>query len=121
MKKTYQIEREITVMGGETKTINLQLKENYQKCIGFFLTPDKDGTDFSKLTVGLNIAQQEILPRSADAALFALTNYIGRADATYDFSEENIPARSSDVQLIFENRETKGYQRFNVYFILSNE
>ncbi len=121
MKKTYQIERNIKIAAGKTEIINLQLKENYAKCTGFFLTPYKAGTDFSKLTLGLNIAQQEILPIDTDASLFALTDFIGRADATYDFTEENIPARSSDVQLTITNTDGETEQIVNAYFILKNE
>ena len=120
MKKTYQIERDIRIDAGKTAIINTQLKENYARCTGFFLTPYKAGTDFMALTLGLNIAQQEILPINTDSSLFALTDYIGRADATYDFSEENIPARSSDVQLTITNTSDSA-QIVNAYFILKND
>lgn len=137
MKKTYQIQRGLSVKAGESKTFNFQLKENYAKCTGFFLTPSTANTDFSVLTLLLNVAQMEVLPNGTDASLFALTDYISRADATYDFKEENIPAKSSDVQLIVTNnaptkdaegnplKDEKGNpidntQTFNVYFVLEN-
>ena len=44
---------------------------------------------------------------------------MSRGEATYDFREENIPARSSEAQLTIENNgETD--QTFNVYFVLEN-
>lgn len=121
MKKTYQIERNLVVAAHSTKTFNFQLKETYANCTGFFITPATagNGANFSDLSLGLNIAQQEILPLNTDAVLFALTPYISREDATYDFSEEKIPARSADVQLIVENTgDTEQY--FTAYFILKN-
>ncbi|MBE6341456.1 MAG: hypothetical protein E7069_12100 [Bacteroidales bacterium] len=119
MKKSYQIERGLVVPANQTKVYNFQLKENYAKCTGVFVVPFRGNTDFSQLTLGLNIAQTEVLPNGVDASLIALTDYISRADATYDFKEENIPAKSSDVQLTITNNGTTE-QKFNMYFILEN-
>ncbi|MBR6250491.1 MAG: hypothetical protein IKR17_04750 [Bacteroidales bacterium] len=119
MKKSYQIQRDLVVPANSTQVFNFQLKETYAKCTGVFLTPFGGSTDFSQLTLGLNIAQTEVLPNGVDASLIALTDYIGRADATYDFKEENIPAKSSDVQLSVTNLGSTE-QKFNMYFILEN-
>lgn len=123
MKKIFQIERSLTVGMNATQVFNFQLKENYAKCTGVFLTKYTNGgsygTDFSKLTLGLNIAQMEVLPIGTDASVIALTDYISRNDAAYDFREENIPAKSSDVQLTVTNVASYP-QVFNAYFILEN-
>ncbi len=120
MKKTYQVERKLSVAAGKTKVFTLTLQEAYAKCVGFFLTKDTaGGTDFSKLTLGLTIAQQEVLPLGTDAILFAMTEYVSRHDATYDITAENIPARSSDVILTVTNNSDET-QIFNVYFALAN-
>lgn len=119
MKKTLQVERDIIVEANEIKTVNLRLKEDYKNCVGFFLTPTIAGTDFSALLVGLSIAQIEILPQGCDASLFAMTSYIGRNDATYDFTSDGIPAKSSEVQLTISNRSNNS-QKVNAYFVLSN-
>ena len=119
MKKSYQIQRELTVAANSTATFNFQLKENYARCTGFFLSPHLAKTDFSTITFSLNIAQMEVLPQGSDASLFALTDYISRSEATYDFTEEQIPAKSSDVQLVVTNN-SDNEQKFNVYFVLEN-
>ncbi len=120
MKKTYQVERNLTVDAGKTKVFSLTLQEAYAKCNGFFLTKYMAGaTDFSALTIGLTIAQQEVLPLGTDASLFAMSEYVSRHDALYDISEENIPARSSDVTLTVTNNGSTS-QTFNVYFALAN-
>lgn len=121
MKKSYQIET-VTIKAKEKTTLNYQLKENYAKCIGFFVTPNANGisgTNFTNIQLSLNIAQMEILPHGTDAALFALTDYISREDATYYFREEGVPARSSDVQLEVSNSGDTD-ESFNIYFILEN-
>lgn len=120
MKKTYQIERELVIAGGKKEIFNFQLKESYAHCVGFFLTASNVGTNFSKLTLGLNIAQQEILPIDTDAVLFAKNDYLGVNDVTYDFTKENIPSRSSDVQLTIENVGSSE-QKVNAYFVLTND
>lgn len=124
MKKTYQMERNLSVPANSTKIFNFQLKETYAKCTGVFLVPFTKGsvygTNFKYLTLGLNIAQTEILPNGTDASLIALTDYISRDEATYDFAADNIPARSSDVQLTVVNSDTENEQHFTIYFVLEN-
>jgi hypothetical protein len=119
MRKTYQVERSVSVAAGAAKQVNLTMKENYSRVTGFFITPNTALTDMGQITIGLTIAQQEVLPKGCDASLFAITGYVSRGEATYDFREENIPARSSEAQLTIENNgETD--QTFNVYFVLEN-
>lgn len=120
MKKTFQVERDLSVDAKSTRVFTLTLQEAYAKCKGFFLTKKTaGGTDFSKLTIGLTVAQQEVLPLGTDAALFAVSEYVSRLDAMYDMADENIPARSSDVTLTVTNNGST-LQTFNVYFALSN-
>lgn len=119
MKKTLQVERNITLNPGEQKIINIRLKDEYAKCTGFFLSPSSAGTNFSAIDLGLSIAQKDLLPIECDALLFAMTDSVGRDEATYDFSEENIPAKSSTAQLTAKNRSDRAVS-FNAYFVLSN-
>lgn len=120
MKKTYQVQRDLTVVGNATKVFTITLQEAYSKCNGFLLVPNTAGkTDFNALTVGLTIAQQEVLPLGTDASLFALSEYVSRHDALYDITDENIPARSSDVILTVTNKSETA-QTFSAYFLLSN-
>lgn len=120
MKKTYQIERDLFVGANSSKNFNFQLKETYAKCVGFFLVPRASGVNFANVQIGLNIAQQEILPINTDASLFAVNNYVARSDAEYNFEEENIPARSSEVQFSVKN-DSNTAQYFHAYFILKND
>ncbi len=119
MKKTFQIERKLSIPARTSKIFNFQLKESYAKCTGFFLTPDAVGADLSNVELSLNIAQMEVLPSGADASLFAITSHVSREEATYKFAEENIPARSSDVQLTFNNK-SHSTVTVNAYFVLEN-
>lgn len=122
MKKGLQIVRNIKISGGESQTINIQLKENYAKCTGVMLTPGANNTRFDLLTIGLIVAQHEVLPIGTDATLIAHHSNISRDEAKYDFTEENIPARSSDVELQVKHigKSTDVTQTFNVYFFLEN-
>lgn len=123
MKKGLQLVRSIKVSGGENKIINIQLKENFKKCTGVLLTAGTNTTRFNLLTVGLTVAQHEVLPIGTDAILIAHHNNISRDEAKYDFTEENIPARSSDVELQVKHigKSTDPAQTFNVYFFLEND
>lgn len=120
MKKTYQVQRDLTVNGNSTKVFTITLQEAYAKCNGFLFVPQTAGeSKLSNLTIGLTIAQQEVLPLGTDASLFALSEYVSRHDALYDITDENIPARSSDVILTVTNKG-KEVQTFSAYFLLSN-
>lgn len=119
MKKTFQVERGLTVGGNTTKVFTFTLQEAYAKCAGFFLTANASNTSFDDITIGLAIAQQEVLPLCTDASLFALSAFVSRHEAMYDISDENIPARSSDVTLTVTNNSNYT-QKFNAYFVLTN-
>ena len=74
MKKTFQIVQVSVPAATSTDVINSktftdQLRQDYAKCTGVFVTPRDASTDFSQVTASLKIAQNEILPLDFDLSL----------------------------------------------------
>lgn len=124
MKKTFQIVKVSVPAATSTDIINSktftdQLRQDYAKCTGVFVTPRDASTDFSQVTASLKIAQNEILPLDFDLSLIAFTGEVSRQEATYDFAADNIPARSSELEFSVTNPTDKDID-FKLYLVLEN-
>lgn len=132
MKKSFQIFRNITAKGivestdSETNKVTAggniismtdQLRQDFAKCTGVFVVPQSANTDLSGVTCSLKIAQNEILPDGFDLSLIAFKGEVSLGQTIYDFSKDEIPAKSSEFELILTNN-TKTDQMFNLYFVL---
>lgn len=132
MKKSFQIFRNITAKGivestdSETNKVTAggniismtdQLRQDFSKCTGVFVVPLSASTDLSGVTCSLKIAQNEILPDGFDLSLIAFKGEVSLGQTIYDFSKDEIPAKSSEFELILTNN-TKTDQMFNLYFVL---
>lgn len=128
MKKSYQIWRDVIIPRNDSSTglpgevvISEQLKENFAKATGFFIVPSNDlSKDLSGLTIFLKISQNEILPKGTDASIVSFNGNVAREQVVYDFSKENIPARSSDFELTLSNYDINA-KKVNIYVVLENE
>lgn len=125
MKKSFQIWRQQTIparigsIDGE-KVISDQLKENYSKATGFFIVPfEADKKDLSDLTISLKIAGNEILPKGTDASIVTFNGNVALEKVIYDFSKENIAARSSEIEIVLTNKGAS--LDVNLYVVLENE
>lgn len=120
MKKTLQVLRDVEYgpKYPAGNTVTLTLRDNYARCTGFFIVPYENNADMNGVTFGLRIDNQEVLPDGCDASLFLKNNNISRGEATYDLSKENIPARSSNVELTVKSQRIHGW--FHIYFVLEN-
>lgn len=122
MNKTFQIIKDIeTPMATDSKTITERLKEGYAKVTGIFVVPQTVNTDLTGVEVSLKIAQQEVLPAGFDLSLLAQTPYISMRDATLDISAEDIPARSSELELVVNRISSNVSRTFSLYVVLSKE
>lgn len=126
MKKSYQIWRGQEVPAradgndGEL-VISDQLKEQYAKATGFFIVPfAANKKDLSPLSLFLKIAGNEILPKGTDASIVTFNGNVERDKVVYDFSKDNIPARSSELELVLSNSSSEAI-KVNIYVVLENE
>ena len=132
MKRSFQIFRNITAKGivestdsetnkvttgGNIVSLTDQLRQDFTKCVGVFVVPQSASTDLSGVTCSLKIAQNEILPDGFDLSLIAFKGEVSPGQTIYDFSKDEIPAKSSEFELILTNN-TKTDQMFNLYFVL---
>lgn len=132
MKRSFQIFRNITAKGivestdsetnkvtagGNIVSLTDQLRQDFSKCVGVFVVPQSASTDLSGVTCSLKIAQNEILPDGFDLSLIAFKGEVSLGQTIYDFSKDEIPAKSSEFELILTNN-TKTAQTFNLYFVL---
>ena len=132
MKKSFQIFRNITAKGivestdsetnkvtagGNIVSMTDQLRQDFSKCTGVFVVPQSASTDLSGVTCSLKIAQNEILPDGFGLSLIAFKGEVSLGQTIYDFSKDEIPAKSSEFELILTNN-TKTNQTFNLYFVL---
>lgn len=132
MKRSFQIFRNITAKGivestdsetnkvttgGNIVSLTDQLRQDFMKCVGVFVVPQSASTDLSGVTCSLKIAQNEILPDGFDLSLIAFKGEVSLGQTIYDFSKDEIPAKSSEFELILTNN-TKTDQMFNLYFVL---
>ena len=132
MKRSFQIFRNITAKGivestdsetnkvtagGNIVSLTDQLRQDFTKCVGVFVVPQSASTDLSGVTCSLKIAQNEILPDGFDLSLIAFKGEVSLGQTIYDFSKDEIPAKSSEFELILTNN-TKTDQMFNLYFVL---
>lgn len=132
MKRSFQIFRNITAKGkvestdsetnkvtagGNIVSLTDQLRQDFTKCVGVFVVPQSASTDLSGVTCSLKIAQNEILPDGFALSLIAFKGEVSLGQTIYDFSKDEIPAKSSEFELILTNN-TKTAQTFNLYFVL---
>ncbi|MBE6339826.1 MAG: hypothetical protein E7069_03675 [Bacteroidales bacterium] len=132
MKRSFQIFRNIiakgiiestdsetnkVTAGGNIVSLTDQLRQDFTKCVGVFVVPQSASTDLSGVTCSLKIAQNEILPDGFDLSLIAFKGEVSLGQTIYDFSKDEIPAKSSEFEMILTNN-TKTDQMFNLYFVL---
>ena len=132
MKRSFQIFRGVVAKGIVTSTdsetnatkatgnivsLTDQLRQDFSKCVGVFVVPATAKTDLSGVTCSLKIAQNEILPDGFDLSLIVFKGEVSLHDTVYDFSKYDIPAKSSEFELILTN-STETDQEFNLYFVL---
>jgi hypothetical protein len=120
MKQTFQIIEDITVAAKANKTLREQMLADYEHVTGVMIVPHNLKDDISGLSLSCKIAQKEILPSGTDAVLLAYNGNCARKDCIYDFKDDEIPARSSNAELVFYNSSNEDV-RFNFYFILENQ
>lgn len=119
MKKSFQIWQEIHIPANSETTLSEQLKENFGKCTGAFIVPISATTNLSGVSLFLKIAQQEILPKGTSASLLTFNGNVELKNVIYDFSADNIPARSSEMDLTFTNKGTSEVV-LDFYLVLEN-
>lgn len=119
MKKTFQIQT-VTVPANSTEVVMLQLQQTYENCTGIFAVPQNANVDLSAVSLSCKIAQNEILPQGTDLVFISFNGNCSLKDVIYDFRKENIPARSSDVELTFKNTSASALT-FKFYFVLENK
>ena len=110
-------ETNVTTATGNIVSLTDQLRQDFSKCVGVFVVPATAKTDLSGVTCSLKIAQNEILPDGFDLSLIAFKGEVSLHDTVYDFSKDDIPAKSSEFELILTNN-TETDQEFNLYFVL---
>jgi hypothetical protein len=115
MKKILQI-IDFVVQGNTTVSVTARLRNEYERCTGFFLL---SAFDTSNLTLDMKIASREIIPAGTNAQIFQFFATSPVKDVTYDLSDDSVPARSSNVEVYFNNAggTAVGGQ---LYFILEN-
>jgi len=119
MKKTFQ-KFEITIPATETTLVSEVLKQEYSNCEAVFCTlPNPAQAD--KLTIGMKIDGAEILPNNTDLSLIHFNGNVSVKDTQYDFAEDNMPARSSQVEFSITNSDTVNEAVVNVYCVLVNK
>ncbi len=119
MKRSFQIFRNITAKdlvestdsetnkvtaGDNIVSLTDQLRQDFTKCVGVFVVPQSASTDLSGVTCSLKIAQNEILPDGFDLSLIAFKGEVSLGQTIYDFSKDEIPAKSSEFELILTNK-----------------
>lgn len=131
MKRTYQIIKDIAVKKADTSSISSgeansvttteRLKDGYARVAGLFFVSHANTNDLAGVHVSLKIAQQEVLPTGFDASLITFSTNIAQADCTLDLSKENIPARSSELEVTVEKTTATTDRAFDIYVILEND
>lgn len=128
MNKTYQIIRGIEVPTSatskydtgvmNTKSTTERVKDGYSRVTGLFFVSHAKTNDLAGVSVGLKIAQQEVLPLGFDASLITFSPDVSRSDCLLDLSAENIPARSSELEITVELTNDTVARSFDVYLVL---
>lgn len=120
MKKTFQIIKDITIDAKTTKTLREQMLADYEMVTGVMIVPHNSAVDLSPITLSCKISQKEVLPQGTDAVLITYNGNCARKDCMYEFADDEIPARSSNAELIFYNSSSAPIT-FNFYFQLENQ
>ena len=120
MKKTFQIIRDITVEAHATKTVREQMLADYERATGVMIVPQNKETDMSPVSLSCKISQKEVLPQGTDAVLITYNGNCSRKECMYEFAKDEIPARSSNAELIFSNTSNSPIT-FSFYFQLENK
>lgn len=115
MKKTFQIITK-TINAHSDLIINDKLRQDYQKCTGVFIVAG----DMSGVSMNLSVAQSEVLPKGTDCNLLRFNGNYSLKETAYDFSKENLPAKSCDINVVMKNTSTNNIT-FSLYLILENE
>ena len=95
------------------------LRDDYQKCTGVFIVKEMN-TDTGKIFCRLNIANIEILPKEVALMLIEYNGNFALKESIYNFEKDNIPARSSAVEMDFTNF-IENEIKLSVYFVLENQ
>jgi len=102
----------------ETVQLSEPLRNDFSNIDAVFVT--KRSGNIENLTVGMKVGGVEILPDGVDAALLTFNGQYPVKEAAYSFVEENIPARSSELEFRVTNGSTTTPAEINIYCILSN-
>lgn len=119
MKSSFQIFRGVSVAAGSQTITTDRARQDYDRVTKIFIMPATATTDLSKMTIGLKIGNTEILPRDFDASLITYNGNVAREEVAYDFTQENIPAKSADIEIVCQNNGTAA-QEFNIYLVVEN-
>jgi len=93
------------------------LRDDYSNVTGVFLVIESGSAN--ALFIRLNIGNIEILPKEVSASLITYNGNFSLKDATYDFSADKIPARSSSFEVEFTNHNADDVV-LSLYFVLEN-
>ena len=103
----------------KTEQLSEALRDDYSNIDAVFIT--KISGNIENLTLGMKVGGVEILPEGTDAALLAFNGQYPLKDAAYSFAEDNIPAKSSELEFSVTNTSLTTPAVINVYCILSNK
>ncbi len=117
MNKTYQI-IETALAAGEVKTVSLPLRNDYEYATGIFFHM-RSGVA-TGTSVRVRIADDEVLPKGSDVTLFTIMPTFSRGETLWDFTKDNVKARSNQLTIEFDN--TKGEAKtIATYVLLKND
>lgn len=130
MKKTFQIIKNISVpykpsdsseTTSNTVTTTERLKDGYSRVTGVMIVSHAQTNDLAGVHVSLKIAQQEVLPTGFDASLITYSPDVSMAEIILDISKENIPAKSSELELTIERTSYTTERIFDLYLVLEKD
>lgn len=119
MQKSFQIIRNVTVNANNDLIISDRMRQDYSRTTKVFIIPMDNTTDMSRITIGLKIANYEVLPSAFDASLITFDSNVSRDDVAYNFAEEQLPAKSAELEIQLHNYGSTS-QTFNIYFVVEN-
>ena len=117
MKKIFT-KFQMTIGADKTEQLSEPLRDDFSNIDAVFIT--RVSGNIENLTIGMKVGGVEILPDGTDAALLTFNGQYPVKDAAYSFAEDNIPARSSELEFRVANASETTPAQINVYCILSN-
>ncbi|MDR1544905.1 MAG: hypothetical protein LBS50_11000 [Prevotellaceae bacterium] len=98
---------------------NAKMLESYARVTHVFVVNETTvnlGNTYSNLIIG----GVEVLPKDTKLSIIQYNGNFSPKDSGWDFANDKIPARSSDVIMEFDNADTQPVS-FSVYFTLEND